>query len=62
MVREIVQLAQRRNLARRRARLRTLNAFLHYWHVIHKPFAYVMLIIMFVHIGVVVAMGEGVGF
>jgi hypothetical protein len=61
VAREIVRLANRKALLRRRRELlRTMNTFLHYWHVIHKPFAYVMLIIMFVHIGVVVAMGEGV--
>jgi len=60
VAREIVRLADRKALLqRRRALLRTTNTLLHYWHVIHKPFAYVMLIIMFVHIGVVLAMGEG---
>ena len=60
VAREIVQLSNRKALLQRRKELlRTMNTFLHYWHVIHKPFAYVMLIIMFVHIGVVVAMGEG---
>lgn len=29
----------------------------HYWHVIHKPFAIIMIVIMFVHIGVAVAFG-----
>ena len=61
VAKEIVHLATRKALLRRRRELlRTMNSFLHYWHVIHRPFAYVMLIIMFVHIGVVLAMGEGV--
>ena len=60
VVKDVVRLAERRGqLSRRRDLLRTTNSMLHWWHVIHKPFAYVMLIIMFVHIGVVVAMGEG---
>ena len=37
--------------------LKTVNQVFHYWHVIHKPFAYVMILIMVVHITVVVAMG-----
>jgi hypothetical protein len=58
---EIARLAGRKALLRRRRDLlRTMTTFLHHWHVIHRPFAYVMLIIMFVHIGVVVAMGEGI--
>jgi len=63
VVREIVRLVNRKALLRRRrALLRSMNTFLHYWHVVHKPFAYVMLLIMFVHIGVVVAMGYRSGF
>jgi hypothetical protein len=33
------------------------HSLFHYWHVIHKPFAYTMIVIMIVHITVVVAMG-----
>jgi len=29
----------------------------HLWHVVHRPFAYVMVVIMFVHIAVTVAFG-----
>lgn len=29
----------------------------HYWHVIHKPFAYTMVVIMFIHIIVAVSFG-----
>ncbi len=29
----------------------------HYWHVIHKPFAYTMIVIMFIHIAVAVSLG-----
>ena len=31
--------------------------YFHYWHVFHKPFAYLMIIIMAVHIAVVILMG-----
>jgi len=29
----------------------------HYWHVIHKPFAYTMVVIMIIHIGVTITLG-----
>jgi hypothetical protein len=55
---EIVKLADRRALLiRRRDVVQTMGKILHYWHVIHKPFAYVMIFGMVVHIVLVVAMG-----
>jgi len=33
------------------------QSLFHYWHVIHKPFAYTMLLIMFIHIAVTVSLG-----
>lgn len=33
------------------------HTLFHYWHVIHKPFAYTMVVIMFIHIGVAVYFG-----
>jgi len=57
-IHEIVRLAGKRStLMRRRAVLDTVCAIFHYWHVIHKPFAWVMIFIMLVHVSVVVAMG-----
>ena len=57
-IREVARLAGRRAiLLRRRAALRRMNAVFHYWHVVHKPFAWVMILIMIVHVTVVVAMG-----
>lgn len=54
----ILDLAKRKaSLTRRRAVLRIINSIFHYWHVIHKPFAIVMIVIMFVHIAVVTLMG-----
>jgi hypothetical protein len=35
----------------------TAQKLFHYWHVIHKPFAYTMLVIMFIHITVAVSLG-----
>ena len=35
----------------------TVRDIFHYWHVIHKPFAILMLVIMAVHIGVAIALG-----
>jgi len=37
--------------------LDSMTATLHYWHVFHRPFAYVMLTIMVIHVGVAVAFG-----
>lgn len=44
-------------LIRQRMFLDTVNSAFHYWHVIHKPFAWTMIFIMFIHIGVVILMG-----
>jgi len=33
------------------------QSLFHNWHVIHKPFAYTMLLIMFIHIAVTVSLG-----
>lgn len=56
--RRLLALARRRALlARRRLLLERLARIFHYWHVIHKPFAVVMLVIMVVHVGVTVLLG-----
>ncbi len=34
-----------------------IRELFHYWHVIHKPFAYLMLVIMVIHVAVTVALG-----
>ncbi len=44
-------------LERRVLMLNKVQQLFHYWHVIHKPFAIVMIIIMFVHIIVAVTFG-----
>ena len=56
--RQLSLLARRKALLeRRRILLERLARIFHYWHVIHKPFAVVMLIIMVVHVGVTVLLG-----
>ncbi|MFQ5511162.1 MAG: hypothetical protein ACE5EO_04870 [Candidatus Krumholzibacteriia bacterium] len=55
---EVVALAKEKSVLHRRiAFLNSMNRALHYWHVIHKPFAYVMVIIMIAHIVVAVSLG-----
>ena len=44
-------------LARRIAWLSTMQNYLRYWHVLHLPFAIVMLVIMIVHVIVAVLFG-----
>jgi len=44
-------------LNRKIERLGTMQSMFKYWHVIHSPFALVMLIIMVIHVGVTIAFG-----
>lgn len=53
-----------RNIARRWVlQTRRLHVFhlvrdlFHWWHVVHKPFAYIMILVMIVHVAVAVALG-----
>jgi hypothetical protein len=48
---------EQEKLARRISFLDAAQAMLHHWHIIHRPFAAVMFVIMFVHIGVAVLFG-----
>jgi hypothetical protein len=45
------------SMNRRIDRLTTMQNLFRYWHVIHLPFAIVMLIIMIIHVGVTIAFG-----
>jgi hypothetical protein len=38
-------------------RLQLMQKLFNYWHVIHLPFAIVMLVIMLVHVGITLAFG-----
>jgi hypothetical protein len=56
--RELARLARERaRLERNLRRLEVTRAVFHWWHVVHKPFAVIMLIIMFVHVVVTVGLG-----
>lgn len=44
-------------LAGKIARLQTMQKMLKYWHVIHLPFALIMLIIVVIHVAVTVSLG-----
>jgi hypothetical protein len=44
-------------LNRKIERLATMQNLFKYWHVVHSPFALVMLIIMVIHVGVTIAFG-----
>lgn len=57
---EFTRLAFERALLLRRVNLLSqIHQIFHYWHVIHKPFAIIMYLIMLVHIGVAIWMGYG---
>ncbi|MFQ5709192.1 MAG: hypothetical protein ACE5HO_17180 [bacterium] len=48
---------QKTLLMRKMAFLSSVQKFFHLWHVFHKPFAYVMIIIMFIHVAVTLLFG-----
>ena len=45
------------NMNRKIERLQLMQKLFNYWHVIHLPFAIVMLVIMLIHVGVTIAFG-----
>jgi hypothetical protein len=54
----ITKIAQKRALLERRAAfLQSAKDLLHHWHIFHRPFAAVMLIIMMVHVIVTIIFG-----
>lgn len=44
-------------LSKRIARLQRMQNLFKYWHVVHMPFAIIMLIVVVIHVGVTVAFG-----
>lgn len=55
---QVITIARKKSLlARRIALLNAMKRVFHLWHVIHKPFAYIMVIIMFVHVTITVLLG-----
>ncbi len=61
-LRELASLTrQRAQLQRRVVLMSKLQELFYYWHVLHKPFAIVMYLFMFVHIGVALMTGYAWG-
>lgn len=55
---QMIRLVRQQALLRRQIELfQAMHRAFEFWHVIHKPFAYVMLTIMFMHIAVALAFG-----
>lgn len=46
-----------RSLSGRIARLEYMQKMLKYWHVVHLPFALIMLVILVIHVGITLAFG-----
>ncbi len=54
----LIQLTvQQAKLEQRIHFLTQIQQIFHYWHVIHKPFALLMYLIMFIHVGIAVWLG-----
>jgi hypothetical protein len=54
----LLRIIQEKSLLQRKmVLLSSIQKLFHYWHVAHKPFAYVMIIIMFIHISVTILFG-----
>lgn len=45
------------SLSKKIARLQTMQKLFKYWHVVHMPFAIIMLIVVIIHVGVTLAFG-----
>ncbi len=43
--------------ARRLHLFHTIRDLFHYWHVFHKPFAVIMIVVMVIHVGIALALG-----
>ena len=55
---EILEMAKEEmSLASKVGRLQQMQKLFRYWHVVHMPFAIIMLVIVLIHIGVTVALG-----
>jgi hypothetical protein len=55
---KIISLLKRRlYITQRMSLLSSIQKIFKYWHIIHLPFALVMIIIMFIHIGVTILFG-----
>jgi len=56
--RSIIEMSREEmSLASKIGRLEQMQKLFKYWHVVHMPFAIIMLIIVLIHIGVTIALG-----
>lgn len=51
------KIKEERSLSRKIARLETMKKWFEYWHVIHMPFALIMLVIVIIHVVVAFTFG-----
>ncbi len=57
-IRPLIKLIKQQIIIERRLRFwNVIHKLFHHWHVIHKPFAVIMYIIIFVHIGIAIWLG-----
>ena len=57
-IKEFIKIAGKKALIHRRVLLLgKIHKLFHYWHVIHKPFAVIMYLIMIVHVVITVVLG-----
>ena len=57
-IKPLVKIINEKNLIERRLRfLDIIQSLFHYWHVFHKPFAFIMYIIMLIHIAISIWLG-----
>ncbi|MCK9425622.1 MAG: hypothetical protein M0Q21_06265 [Ignavibacteriaceae bacterium] len=57
-IREIIKLFKAKiTLTRKIGLLRTMQRLFNYWHIVHLPFAIIMLVIMIVHVAVTMVFG-----
>lgn len=57
-INQLIKFAEKKSLLHRKlVLLNQVQKLFHYWHIFHKPFAIIMYIIMFVHIGIAVWLG-----
>ncbi len=57
-VKEVMKVARKKaKLERRIDMLGAMQQIFHYWHIIHKPFAIIMYLIMVIHVAVAIVFG-----
>jgi len=57
-IKEVIKIGKSKiELSRKIAMLKSMQKLFGYWHVVHLPFAILMLVIMLVHVGVTITFG-----